>query len=472
MSKPSITTIRKSHRRAYLSWVDKEDDVLLILLHEGHGIEDIARILERQEGAISSRITKLGVIMPADLDSSRRPQPVFCPECRTGMHYRKATVQLQNALGTPNVFQCTDCDLVVSSDAKYGTHGTATFKPSASSQVTSAVEPRFEKTATASHPGEPGLSLQLAADQAGIASLGPGVHCVIAGPGSGKTRTMAGRIMKLVESGVKPKSIMMLSHTRSARKELKERLDPALQRQLNVNTFHSLARTLLIQAGLNPSTIKVDDYLSSLRELVKNGLALPSYRHIVVDEFQDTSPMQLWLLRKLMRDAESVVAVGDPNQAIFTWDRVDKNVFETFAKIVPETQRHTLGKSYRCSKAVLDLARQYMVFPYRLGPANSGGSAWQVPFSSVEEVAGQVPKPVAGQTAAILTRTNQQAEVIRPLVDPSIEVMTIHKSKGLEWDHVTVVTSSAAEDTEEMKVTYVAVTRARSRVTLLEGPAR
>ncbi len=76
---------------------------------------------------------------------------------------------------------------------------------------------------------------------------------VIAGAGSGKTRTLIYRVARLVETGVEPESILLLTFTRKAAQEMLERAsslaDPRC-RFVSGGTFHSLAnRVLRIHAG-------------------------------------------------------------------------------------------------------------------------------------------------------------------------------------------------------------------------------
>ncbi|MFH2050517.1 MAG: DUF433 domain-containing protein [bacterium] len=57
-----LTEIRKIHPRAYESWSPNEDNQLVDLFKRGHRIKEIASQLQRQEGAISSRLKKLELI--------------------------------------------------------------------------------------------------------------------------------------------------------------------------------------------------------------------------------------------------------------------------------------------------------------------------------------------------------------------------------------------------------------------------
>ena len=71
---------------------------------------------------------------------------------------------------------------------------------------------------------------------------------VIAGAGSGKTRTLVYRVARLVESGVSPESILLLTFTRKAAQEMLDRaagLSDARCRFVSGGTFHSLAFKVL-----------------------------------------------------------------------------------------------------------------------------------------------------------------------------------------------------------------------------------
>ena len=74
---------------------------------------------------------------------------------------------------------------------------------------------------------------------------------VIAGPGSGKTRVIEYRVLNLIEHGIKPESILLLTFTRRASAEMLNRAaehDPRA-RKVEGGTFHSFAYKLLKQYG-------------------------------------------------------------------------------------------------------------------------------------------------------------------------------------------------------------------------------
>jgi DNA helicase-2/ATP-dependent DNA helicase PcrA len=84
--------------------------------------------------------------------------------------------------------------------------------------------------------------------QLAAATFGRGPLLVVAGAGSGKTRTLIYRVAKLVEDGIPPEAILLLSFTRKASQEMLKRaallLDLRCQRVAG-GTFHSFANTVL-----------------------------------------------------------------------------------------------------------------------------------------------------------------------------------------------------------------------------------
>jgi DNA helicase-2/ATP-dependent DNA helicase PcrA len=88
---------------------------------------------------------------------------------------------------------------------------------------------------------------------------------VIAGAGSGKTRTLTYRVARLVEEGVAPSSILLLTFTRKASQEMLRRAAKLLDRRCEMvsgGTFHSFANATLRKysatAGLTPAFAILD----------------------------------------------------------------------------------------------------------------------------------------------------------------------------------------------------------------------
>ena len=75
---------------------------------------------------------------------------------------------------------------------------------------------------------------------------------VVAGAGSGKTRTLIYRVARLIESGVPPGSILLLTFTRRAAQEMLRRVEQLIGErggQVSGGTFHSFANQVLRRYG-------------------------------------------------------------------------------------------------------------------------------------------------------------------------------------------------------------------------------
>lgn len=86
---------------------------------------------------------------------------------------------------------------------------------------------------------------------------------VIAGAGSGKTRTLTHRIAHLIEQGVDPAEILAVTFTNKAAGEMKERIEKLCSVSILASTFHSLSAKILRQAiaplGFSPSFAIFDE---------------------------------------------------------------------------------------------------------------------------------------------------------------------------------------------------------------------
>ncbi|MCK5214176.1 MAG: ATP-dependent helicase [Candidatus Omnitrophica bacterium] len=99
--------------------------------------------------------------------------------------------------------------------------------------------------------------------QAVVSTAGP--HLVIAGAGSGKTRVLVYRTACLVEQGVRPEQILLLTFTRRASREMLNRASQVLDsrcQQVSGGTFHSFANSVLRRnarhIGMSPNFTILD----------------------------------------------------------------------------------------------------------------------------------------------------------------------------------------------------------------------
>jgi DNA helicase-2/ATP-dependent DNA helicase PcrA len=107
---------------------------------------------------------------------------------------------------------------------------------------------------------------------------------VVAGAGSGKTRTLIYRVARLIESGVPPGAILLLTFTRRAAEEMLQRVERLVgvpSRAVGGGTFHSFANSVLrrfgAQIGLRPNfTILDRSDMEDAINLIRTRMGLQS----------------------------------------------------------------------------------------------------------------------------------------------------------------------------------------------------
>src|SRR6202166_3893675 len=148
------------------------------------------------------------------------------------------------------------------------------------------------------------------------------------------------------------------------------------------------------------------------------------FRHVLVDEYQDTNRAQYVLVNQLAAEHRNVVVVGDDDQSIYRFRGADVRNILDFRKDYPDAHVVRLEQNYRSSQAILDAA--YSVIrrnperaEKRLWTDRAGGEkvcATQ-PYNEIEEaefVADEIERLRKTENRrhkdfAVLYRTNAQS---------------------------------------------------------------
>ena len=106
---------------------------------------------------------------------------------------------------------------------------------------------------------------ELNAQQLSVVMAGQGPLLVIAGAGSGKTRTLTYRVARLIETGIDPHRILLLTFTNKAAREMLHRVEmlaPYNANRIWGGTFHHIANRILRvhgeRVGLAPNFTILD----------------------------------------------------------------------------------------------------------------------------------------------------------------------------------------------------------------------
>jgi DNA helicase-2/ATP-dependent DNA helicase PcrA len=422
---------------------------------------------------------------------------------------------------------------------------------------------------------------------------------VIAGPGTGKTRTIAHRLAYGCATGdIDPSASLAVTFTTRAAAELRTRLRALGGTGVQIRTFHSAAlaqaqhfwplaygaalprvcdsavgliedvlpRFALSGAGLardvaqeiawtKQANVLPEDYermaLAAGRrvpgvdpdrvtdllleyERIKQGRGLIDlddillcaaavleesdeaarqmrrrYRHFVVDEFQDVSPIQSRLVDLWLGPHQDICVVGDPAQTIHGFAGARSEYLLHFAADHCGTERVELTHNYRSTPQILAVANA-VIHGHGgvvLQAATPPGPpvVWSEEPNDTTEAAGAAvwlaDRGAAGlpwSQMAVLYRSHAQAETVSralearaipyrvvrpsgrlgvseestPLSDPKVTCCTLHSAKGREWEAVAVIgvhegalphsrAWGAGAIAEERRLLYVGLTRAR-----------
>ncbi len=123
-----------------------------------------------------------------------------------------------------------------------------------------------------------------------------------------------------------------------------------------VRVYEEYQRRLKIASALD-----FDDLLNlSVRLLQKDEeirrIQNRMWRHILVDEYQDTNKAQYTLLRLLTREHHNICVVGDDDQSIYRWRGADISNIRSFEKDYPKARVVRLEQNYRSTGRILDAA--------------------------------------------------------------------------------------------------------------------
>lgn len=374
----------------------------------------------------------------------------------------------------------------------------------------------------------PYKTLSLNEEQSNAVLRDPTCHQrIVASAGSGKTSTLTARIAWLITKyKVKPESIVLMTFSRNAAKQMVQRIEDLIgPTRIWAGTFHGLARNLL--NTYEPMSLRTLYFVDELIGMGTQWLTtskgrewVGKLRYIVVDEFQDINAAQWKMVERMLHPGARLLVVGDDAQNIYTWRGSDVKFILDLDKKVYGLVDDQLRVNYRSSNAIIAAANATMKFiptlTWKKSMISSGILEGKKPevrffwrmsdesrwiFETVKDIWKQNPH----LTIAVLSRTNldlfrceedalahgipyrlrdtgkvlslptlgDEDKLEEDMDGKVVDLVTLHASKGLEWDVVFVIhcnddvfpSSKRKEDIIcERRLFYVAVTRARKHL--------
>ncbi|MDP2669116.1 MAG: 3'-5' exonuclease [bacterium] len=159
------------------------------------------------------------------------------------------------------------------------------------------------------------------------------------------------------------------------------------------------------------------------------------WQYIHIDEYQDTNEVQYTLSKILAGKHRNILAVGDVDQAIYSWRGADFKNILNFKQDYPDAEVITLEKNYRSTDIILEAANSLILnnkmrLPKKLWTEKKGASAIKIIFAEderkeAEMVANEITalrksdfpgksdfQAVTYGKMAVLYRTNAQSRAV------------------------------------------------------------
>ena len=258
-------------------------------------------------------------------------------------------------------------------------------------------------------------------------------RCIVvaAGPGSGKTRVLVHKLASLLlMEDVKHEQLLMLTFSRAAATEFKQRLMELIGNAahfVEIKTFHSYCFDLLGRVG---NLEEVDNVVAKAAEMINQGEVEPSRigkTVLVIDEAQDMGREEYELVRALMNSNEEmrVIAVGDDDQNIYEFRGSNSEYMfrltqEAGSRLIEMTEnyrstRHVIGFANAFSKRISKRMKSLPILPVKTD------DGW---VEVVRHTSSCMYRPLVDNLlshrgkgmSCVLTRTNEEAVIVMALL--------------------------------------------------------
>jgi len=209
---------------------------------------------------------------------------------------------------------------------------------------------------------------------------------------------------------------------------------------------------------------------------------------LFIDEFQDISQKDMNLLKLMQGANRNIFMVGDDYQSIYGFRGSDVKIIMNMKKYYADIKTHKLTVNYRSHSEIIKLAEKIIKhnrFRTKKKLVSHSGKGASINLLKVMDSQDEILKiksllseNQSSVRTAILVRNNWQIKLLQDslnhALNPDIEIMTIHKSKGLEFERVIITgindelfPSPLSELEEERRLFFVAITRAMKELVII-----
>lgn len=258
-------------------------------------------------------------------------------------------------------------------------------------------------------------------------------------------------------------------------------------------------------------TLDFDDLITTATKILKTKYNYHHFKYIIVDEFQDTSLIRLYLLKIIYDASKSIItAVGDDAQSIFHFSGCDLKIFLNFKNYFPHSKLIYLKNTYRNSQELINISSAFInknpnqITKNMQSELHIHNPIQIIKYFNPKKSFKKLLNSLLKDSKEIMILGRNQYDIYEYLDDKfkldnnilyyqnyKIPYLTIHSAKGLESDFVIILnvsnklygipnklesheilkyTQNNLDDfpfAEERRIFFVALTRCRFKTFLL-----
>lgn len=272
-----------------------------------------------------------------------------------------------------------------------------------------------------------------------------------------------------------------------------------------------------VQELKDQNSIDFDDMIIRAIQIVKDGIYIPEWTYILVDEFQDISAARMEFVKSIIEKGPqpSLTVVGDDWQSIYRFSGGKLELTTRFGEMVGNYTSTKLQKTFRYNNSIADTAGQFIMenpeqykkniethtkvdqsqvflLDDKVGQQNGV-------YERVKEVVQKIRQNDLKGSIAIIARYNYllndtQAVLSSSKLKDNVRFWSFHKSKGLEADYCILIgffqgrsgfpnenrdeaiieallpSLDAYPHSEERRLLYVGITRAKKKSYIIADP--